>query len=72
MRQRRRRITNTVMMMAVTACAALAIGLMFLIVGYVAVKGISYLNPTFVTATPAPLGETGGGIKHAVVGQAFR
>jgi len=68
MRQRRRRITNTVMMMAVTACAAVAIGLMFLIVGYIAVKGISYLNPTFVTSTPAPLGETGGGIKHAIVG----
>jgi phosphate transport system permease protein len=68
MRQRRRRITNRVMMMAVTACAALAISLMFLIVGYIAVKGISYLNPTFVTATPAPLGETGGGIKHAIVG----
>jgi phosphate transport system permease protein len=68
MKQRRRRITNTVMMLAVTGCAALAIGLMLLIVGYIAVKGIAYLNPTFVTSTPAPLGETGGGIKHAIVG----
>ena len=56
------------MMAAVTGCAALAIGLMFLIVGYVAVKGISYLNPEFITSDPVALGQEGGGIRHAIVG----
>lgn len=51
-----------------TASAALAIGVMFLIVGYIAIKGISYLNPTFITSTPKGLGQPGGGIKHAIVG----
>jgi phosphate transport system permease protein len=56
------------MMAAVTGCAALAIGLMFLIVGYVAVKGISYINPDFITSDPVALGQEGGGIRHAIVG----
>ena len=55
MRVERRRVTNWIMIGAMTASAALAIGLMFLIVGYIAIKGISYINPTFITATPKGL-----------------
>jgi phosphate transport system permease protein len=68
MRVERRRITNWIMIGCMTASAALAIGLMFLIVGYIAIKGISYINPTFITATPKGLGQPGGGIKHAIIG----
>jgi phosphate transport system permease protein len=68
MRDRRRRIVNGVMMVSVAACAALAIGIMFLIVGYIGLKGASYLKPSFITETPVPLGQPGGGIKHAIIG----
>jgi phosphate transport system permease protein len=68
MRERRRRIINAVMMFSVTACAVLAVGVLLLIVGYIGVKGSSYLKPSFFTETPVPLGQPGGGIKHAIIG----
>ena len=63
-----RRIINAAMMAAVTGCAVLAVGLLLLIVGYVALKGADYLNPTFLTHDPKALGQSGGGIRHALVG----
>jgi phosphate transport system permease protein len=68
MRQRRRRYFNNLMMVCVAGCAAISIGLMFLIIGYVAVQGIGHLTPEFFQNEPAALGQPGGGIKHAIVG----
>ena len=49
-------------------CAALVITPLALILGYLVVKGGSSLNLDFFTKLPAPVGEVGGGILHAIVG----
>lgn len=49
------------------ACALLAVGLLLLILGYIAVRGVSSLNLQFLIDTPKPVGE-GGGIGNAIVG----
>lgn len=41
---------------------------LILILGYLIVMGISSLNWQFFFNVPAPLGETGGGIAHALIG----
>ena len=38
------------------------------ILGTLILKGASSLNPAFFTQMPAPAGETGGGVAHAIVG----
>jgi phosphate transport system permease protein len=68
MRNTRRRLFNRLMIGVVTGCAAVSIGLMFLIVGYVTAKGITHISGDFLTHEPAALGQPGGGIKHALVG----
>ncbi len=68
MRDRRRRFVNSLMLASVAGCTILAIGIMVLIVGYIGIKGASFLKPSFFTETPVPLGQEGGGIKHAIVG----
>lgn len=56
-------------MFALTAvCAALALGALFSILGYIAWKGFSALSWDFLTKLPKPVGESGGGIANAVVG----
>ena len=45
------------MLASVAGCAILAIGIMVLIVGYIGIKGASYLKPSFFTETPVPLGQ---------------
>jgi phosphate transport system permease protein len=47
---------------------ALAVLPLLLILGTLVVKGASALNFAFFTQMPAPAGETGGGVAHAIVG----
>ncbi|MEO8457382.1 MAG: phosphate ABC transporter permease PstA [Chloroflexota bacterium] len=68
MRNQRRRLFNRLMIGVVTGCAALSVGIMFLIIGYVTAKGVTHISVTFLTHEPTSLGEPGGGIKHALVG----
>jgi phosphate transport system permease protein len=49
------------------ACALLAVALLLLILGYIAIRGVSSLNLQFLIDTPKPVGE-GGGIGNAIVG----
>lgn len=49
------------------ACAVLAIGILVLILGYIAVRGVSSLSLQFLIDTPKPVGE-GGGIGNAILG----
>ena len=64
---RRRTLVSSVMTSLTAACALLAVGLLLLILGYIAVRGVSSLNLQFLIDTPKPVGE-GGGIGNAIVG----
>lgn len=49
------------------ACAVFAIGVLILILSYIAVRGFSSLSLQFLIDTPKPIGE-GGGIGNAILG----
>jgi phosphate transport system permease protein len=51
-----------------TTAAVLAIGVLALILGFVLVNGISYINFDFFTQLPKPPGESGGGVSNAIAG----
>jgi phosphate transport system permease protein len=51
-----------------TTSALLAIGVLALILGFVLVNGISYINFDFFTQLPKPAGESGGGVSNAIAG----
>src|SRR5262249_28330279 len=44
------------------------LGVLFFVLGYVTVHGISSLNWDFFTKLPKPVGEAGGGMANAIVG----
>ena len=64
----RRRWINTIAFAITGCCALLTLGVLFFILGYVAVHGITSLSWNFFTKLPAPLGESGGGMANAIVG----
>jgi len=64
----KRRWTNRIMLGLCAASAFLAIGILALILGFVLVKGISYIGLDFFTKLPKPVGESGGGISNAIAG----
>jgi phosphate transport system permease protein len=49
------------------ACAVLVVGVLLLILGYIAWRGVSSLSLQFLIDTPKPVGE-GGGIGNAILG----
>ncbi len=57
---------------AATAIAVLAVVLVLVplcaVLGYLVVRGIGALNWAFLTQTPKPVGEAGGGMANAIVG----
>jgi phosphate transport system permease protein len=63
----RRRATNTVMTTLTALCAFVAVTILLLILGYIAYRGLTSINLTFLTDTPRPVGE-GGGIGNAITG----
>ena len=64
---RRRKIVSSLMTTLTAACAVIAIAILVLILSYIAIRGISSLNPQFLIDTPKPIGE-GGGIGNAILG----
>jgi phosphate transport system permease protein len=48
-------------------CTVIAVGILFVILAYIAMRGITALNLRFLIDTPRPVGE-GGGIGNAIVG----
>jgi phosphate transport system permease protein len=50
------------------ASTALTVSVLLVILAYVAAQGGSYINWTFLTSLPTPVGEGGGGIANALVG----
>src|SRR5579864_4576629 len=67
----RRRLTDHLM----TGVAVLTVLLVLLplvaIFGYLVYRGIGSINWAFLTQTPKPVGEEGGGMANAIVGSVF-
>src|SRR5258706_8966203 len=59
---------------AMTGVAVLTVGLvlvpLFAIFAYLVYRGIGSINIAFLTQTPKPVGEAGGGMANAIVGSA--
>ena len=49
-------------------CAFLTLGILFFVLGYVTLHGITSLNWNFFTQLPKPVGESGGGMANAIAG----
>jgi phosphate transport system permease protein len=65
---RYRKIYNNAAFAVTALCAGLTLMILFFVLGYVTVHGISSLNWDFFTKLPTPVGERGGGMANAIVG----
>ncbi len=63
-----RRIVNRAAFTAAAIAALLVLLPLFFILGYLLVKGAGSVNWAFLTQTPKPVGEPGGGMGNAIVG----
>jgi phosphate transport system permease protein len=62
------RRTKSAMMTTLTAlCTVTAVGILIVILGYIALQGIGSINLRFLVESPKPVGE-GGGIGNAILG----
>lgn len=64
----RRRVTDKVMTGAAILTVILVLAPLVAIFAYLVYRGIGGLNWAFLTQTPKPVGETGGGMANAIVG----
>src|ERR1700722_12638805 len=67
----RRRITDHAMTGVATLTVILVLVPLIAIFGYLVYRGIGSINWAFLTQTPKPVGEHGGGMANAIVGSAF-
>lgn len=67
-RARRRRLVGMTMEVLATLASLLAIAVLVIVVGSVAKRGLPAINVDFFTKSPAPFGQTGGGVANAIVG----
>lgn len=63
-----RRLRSDAMVTAMMLAVAVAVLPLLLILGTLIAKGIGSLNWAFFTEIPAPVGEAGGGVAHAIIG----
>ena len=66
-----RRITDRVMTGVAILTVLLVLTPLVCIFGYLVYKGIGSINWAFLTQTPKPVGESGGGMANAIVGSAL-
>lgn len=64
----RRKAINYVMVVLCGLATLAAVSILLLVISYTVVGGLSYLNLEFVTQTARPLGESGGGMRHEIIG----
>jgi phosphate transport system permease protein len=62
-----RRSTSAMMTTLTAICTIVAVGVLLIILTYIAMQGISSLSFNFLTDSPRPVGE-GGGIGNAILG----
>jgi phosphate transport system permease protein len=67
----RRRITDHVMTGAAVLTVILVLAPLAAIFGYLVYRGFGSINWAFLTQTPKPVGEAGGGMANAIIGSAF-
>ena len=67
-RLRWRKFVSGFMLTMTGVCAAVSVSALFLILGYLVVRGGTSVNWNFFTKLPAPVGEMGGGMANAIVG----
>lgn len=65
---RRRKMLSSAMTVITGTFAALVIGALVVILGYIAVTGVSELSIGFLINSPKPVGEPDSGIANAIVG----
>jgi phosphate transport system permease protein len=63
-----RRIANAVFVASSGLAATLVLAPLAAIFGYLVYKGVGAINLDFLTHTPRPVGEAGGGMANAIVG----
>ena len=66
----KRKLVSAIMTSVTAMCAFFAIAVLLIILGYIAIKGLTAINWEFLTDTPKPVGE-GGGIGNAILGSAL-
>jgi phosphate transport system permease protein len=66
-----RRITDHVMTGVAVLTVILVLAPLFAIFAYLVYRGIGSINWAFLTQTPKPVGEAGGGMANAIVGSGF-
>src|ERR1700732_3500607 len=67
----RRRITDHVMTGVAVLTVILVLVPLFAIFAYLVYRGVGSINWAFLTQTPKPVGESGGGMANAIVGSGF-
>jgi phosphate transport system permease protein len=67
----RRRVTDHVMTGAAILTVILVLLPLFAIFAYLVYRGVGSISWAFLTQTPKPVGEAGGGMANAIVGSAF-
>jgi phosphate transport system permease protein len=66
-----RRVIDHVMTGAAVLTVVLVLAPLFAIFAYLIYRGVGSINWAFLTQTPRPVGEAGGGMANAIVGSAF-
>jgi phosphate transport system permease protein len=68
LRYTRRKALNALMTLVITVLTVLSLSALFVIVGYILIKGITSIDIDFFIREPKPTGEVGGGIADAILG----
>src|SRR5216110_112637 len=69
--QFRRRFTDYLATFVAALLSAVVVGTLVAIFAYLVIKGAGSVNWAFLTRTPKPVGEIGGGMANAIVGSAL-
>jgi phosphate transport system permease protein len=67
----RRRMTDHVMTAVAVSTVVIVLAPLIAIFGYLLYRGIGSINWAFLTQTPKPVGEVGGGMANAIAGSVF-
>src|SRR5579871_6942281 len=67
----RRRVTDHLMTGVAVTTVIIVLVPLFAIFAYLVYRGVGSINWAFLTQTPKPVGEAGGGMANAIAGSAF-